>query len=387
MNHQITLSNADRAKVRKAITSHPDWREYRETHGLTAAELTSAKCIEVASDLGVDIQAAIDGEDAPEVVLEDAPRVETPEPVKAPEVIAQEDEPGSDDMAQAMRALQTVLGGGTGQKLEALARRVSALEAMETKVLTVDADGVDIGVLPPMRHQKLETLLKVCSSRDVNGYRLNAWLAGPAGSGKTKAASQVAEALGLEFGFHGAMTMEHQLLGFVDAGGTYHPTQFTMLYSKPGLCLLDELDAGSSEALLALNAALANGQMSLPNGEIVKRHPDFVCIGAGNTWGGGATADYIGRAKIDVAFLDRFVRLGWDYDVKLERALSGNEEWARRVQAVRKAAEKHGIKTVISPRATIHGAALIRQGFTPDEAAELTYLAGLTPDQVKMLEG
>jgi hypothetical protein len=33
------------------------------------------------------------------------------------------------------------------------------------------------------------------------------------------------------------------------------------------------------------------------------------------------------------------------------------------------------------------GAALIAQGFTHDEAAQITYLAGLSPDQAKIVEG
>jgi hypothetical protein len=45
------------------------------------------------------------------------------------------------------------------------------------------------------------------------------------------------------------------------------------------------------------------------------------------------------------------------------------------------------MKHLIDPRHTIAGAALIAQGFTSDEAAEMTYLAGLSADQIKIVEG
>ena len=102
----------------------------------------------------------------------------------------------------------------------------------------------------------------------------------------------------------------------------------------------------------------------------------------------GGTADYVGRQKIDMAFLSRFpVRLMWSYDVALEVAISGNADFARRVQAARERAKSAGLKIMINPRDSMAGAALIAQGFTHDEAANLTYLANLSADQVKLVEG
>jgi MoxR-like ATPase len=132
---------------------------------------------------------------------------------------------------------------------------------------------------------------------------------------------------------------------------------------------------------------MENGLCAFPDA-IVERHADCIVIAAGNTWGLGATADYVGRNKLDGAFLDRFhVRLDWQYDVALEVAISGNEKWTRRVQAARERARAAGLKVLITPRASQAGAALIEAGMTMDEAAELTYLANLTKDQRKMVEG
>jgi cobaltochelatase CobS len=211
---------------------------------------------------------------------------------------------------------------------------------------------------------------------------LHVWLAGPSGSGKTHGAEQAATALGLTFRLQGAMTMAHELTGFVDAGGTYHETPFVTTFRNGGVILLDELDAGSNEALLALNAALANGIMCLPSGEIIRAHADFRCVGAANTFGQGATADYVGRTRIDAAFLQRFgVRLTWAYDEALETAMADMPSWSERVQRARQRAKEAGLKVLITPRASIAGAKLIRAGFTPDEAADMTYLADLSPSQ------
>lgn len=379
MNAQMTLSNAERATVRKAITSHPAWNDYRQRHGVTAADMTSSRCLAACAELGIDPAAVLAGEDQETVDVADVtakPVVTAPKAEKA-------------DAGQAIEALRSLLGGGAVDPAQVKAIVEEAIQPLRDQIDTIEAPKPVVrvivndehkGDLPPVRHAMAETLLTCV------GAGLNVWLAGPAGSGKTHAAHSIATALCLDWGFHGAMTMAHELTGFVDASGTYHETVFVRLYRNGGVCLLDEVDAGSSEALLALNAALANGEMSIPTGEIIKRHPDFRCIAAANTWGNGATAEYIGRARIDAAFLDRFgARLAWGYDEKLERDLSGNVDWACRVQKARQKAADKGLKILITPRATIAGAQLIAGGMKPDEAAKLTYLAGLTPEQVKML--
>jgi cobaltochelatase CobS len=120
----------------------------------------------------------------------------------------------------------------------------------------------------------------------------------------------------------------------------------------------------------------------------VKRHPDFRCIGAANTWGSGATADYIGRNKMDGAFMSRFpVKLAWDYDEAFERQISGNADFTMRVQMARKKARDAGLKVIIDPRHSMAGSALIEAGFTSDEAAKLTYLAGLKEENMRQVEG
>jgi cobaltochelatase CobS len=235
------------------------------------------------------------------------------------------------------------------------------------------------------KHPQFETLLRAAASRQADGYHPNCWIAGPAGSGKTTGGRQLAQALNLPFFFNGAVSMEHKLIGFRDASGTYHTTPFRSGYTIPAVYQFDDVDSSENSALLALNAALANGECDFAD-RLMPRHPDSIILATANTWGLGATADYVGRVKIDAAFLSRFpVKIQWGYDTLFERAISGNTSWCERVQAARAAANKAGLKVIIDPRHTIAGAALIRSGFTPDQAAQLTYLANIPQDKRQLL--
>ena len=151
----------------------------------------------------------------------------------------------------------------------------------------------------------------------------NIWLAGPAGSGKTTAARKLADCLNMSdrFEFNGAIDTEYKLSGFVDAKGRVVSTAFRRIWENGGVYLFDECDASMAGALLAFNAALANGFAAFPDGTI-KRHKDCYIVAAANTWGFGGDAEYIGRAKLDAAFLDRFVTLTWQYDEDLERKIA-----------------------------------------------------------------
>jgi cobaltochelatase CobS len=237
------------------------------------------------------------------------------------------------------------------------------------------------------KHPRFLDLIKAASARMANGFVPNIWITGPAGSGKTHGGFMAAQALGRPFHLNGAISMPHELLGFIDAAGKYHRTPFREAYEHGGVYMFDEADGSDNAALLALNAALANGFATFPDAR-VERHPDCVIVATANTWGLGATADYVGRSKIDAAFLSRFpVRISWDYDTALEVAISGNEGFARRVIAARERARAAGLKVIIDPRASQAGAALIANGMTDDEAAAMTYLANLSKEQAAIVEG
>ena len=224
------------------------------------------------------------------------------------------------------------------------------------------------------------------------------YLVGPAASGKTTIGQQAAAALNLPFYFSGAVKQEHKLLGYKDAGGTYHRTQFRDAFEHGGVFLFDEIDGSASEALLAFNAPLANGIADFPDGPVVK-HPDFRAIAAANTFGKGADRVYVGRSQLDGATLDRFAIIEVDYDEALERELAleaaratvGAEEldgdqrvaverWVDFVQGVRAKVFANGIRHVVSPRASIGGARAVVRGHCPTKTAEALVWKGLAQD-------
>jgi cobaltochelatase CobS len=275
-------------------------------------------------------------------------------------------------------------GAVTAEEVKALCKM--AVDNMPAQVIEVRREGDLIASVKGVQHKLFPVLLKAISTRQSDGFFPSVWMSGPAGSGKTYAAKKSAEAFGRSHEFNGALSMSHEVLGYQDAAGVYHDTPFRRGYSSACHYLFDECDGCADNApLLALNAALANGIASFPDRQVV-RHPDSVIMAGANTFGLGATADYVGRARIDAAFLDRFaVKINWDYDEELELAICGNEDWCREVQRARAQARRNGLKVLITPRASMAGAALIRAGFTIKEAKALTYQGMLTTEQKQLV--
>lgn len=209
---------------------------------------------------------------------------------------------------------------------------------------------VRIGDLPIKKvegvtHEQFETILKFVAMDEP------VMLVGPAGSGKNIICKQVADALGLDFYFSNAITQEYQLTGFVDAMGNYQGTQFYDCFTKGGLFLLDEMDASSPDVLIKLNAAIANGYFDFPKFGRIEAHKDFRVIACGNTWGNGASLEYVGRNQLDGASVNRFGQVFVDYDARIEEAVAeGNMKVVEFCREMRRVAEKNGCHLIISYR-------------------------------------
>jgi hypothetical protein len=238
-----------------------------------------------------------------------------------------------------------------------------------------------------IQHKAFPTLLKAVSARLPDGHRLNIWLKGPAGSGKTTAAHNAAKALNLPFHFNGAIDTKFELTGFVDASGRYHRTAFRDAFEHGGVYLFDEVDSSNPSAVLAFNSALANGVFTFPDKQ-VSRHADCCVIAGANTAGNGANSEYVGRFKQDAAFLDRFILIEWELDESLERALATDTVWLDHVQKMRSKVRKREIKNfMITPRATLYGAALLRAGLDRNIVEQLAIRKGLNTDAWESLGG
>lgn len=194
--------------------------------------------------------------------------------------------------------------------------------------------------------------------------RRNIMLVGPAGCGKTYLAKQISEALGLDFSSISctAGMSESQLLGWLLPTGAngqfeYRAAPFITMYEKGGVFLLDELDSGDSNTLMILNQALSSNQFTIPQrleNPIARRHPDFVCIAACNTYGQGADIMYVGRNQLDAATLDRFMAntVTMTYSPRIETALVDNTilEWALNI---RMKIDSCGLRRILSTRVLI----------------------------------
>lgn len=286
------------------------------------------------------------------------------------------------DMTQAMAALQAIFAAqSAGIDESAVLAIVQKEMATFTKPLprVVEiTDGAEKRKVEGLHHYLLPSLIKKAA------LKTNLMLVGPAGSGKTTLAHQIAIALGVDFYFNGAISSEYKLTGFIDAQGRIVSTAFRRAYEQGGLYLFDEIDASMSDALLAFNAALANGHMDFPDG-VIKRHEKFYCIAAANTFGKGADRIYVGRNCLDAASLNRFAMINIDYDEKLERELAANDHWTAKVQKIRRNVAEHKIKHVVSPRASIEGAKWLANGIPESEVLEELVYQGMDIDSKRKI--
>lgn len=203
----------------------------------------------------------------------------------------------------------------------------------------------------------------------VIGAGLNLLMTGPSGTGKTTAAIKIAEALGRSVYLVtcSPVTSKADILGFIDAGGGYREPAFISAMRSGGLLILDELDCLHPGMAVILNGAIGNRMVTLPSGETLKAHPDFSVVGCANTLGLGATAEYVGRNRLDAATLNRFVYLHVPLDASLEASFAGIEEAAtvcnleeggipspadclNRIREIRAAIDREKLPFLLTPR-------------------------------------
>jgi cobaltochelatase CobS len=235
------------------------------------------------------------------------------------------------------------------------------------------------------------------------------FLVGPAASGKSTIARQIAEDMGLpcytESG-HELLTA-YDLLGFATANGDHKVTKLNRAIEFGGVFLMDEMDAMNAAALVAINnvAALRAGEKVWLGDREITVHPDFHMIGGGNTWGRGANGAYVTRQVIDAATLDRFACIEFGYDAHLEYLSAGIPvpanvpvpprykrgsavtdadvtAWVSDVQRYRDAFLSAGIEdAMVTPRASIMGAKMLRAGIHADYVLASLVRKGLSDDE------
>lgn len=259
------------------------------------------------------------------------------------------------------------------------------------EIIVKQADRPDIKIEGHV-HPAFEKVLRLAKAK------INVMLVGPAGCGKTHLFAQVADALGLEhssISLSGGVTEAHltgRLLPTGEGGRfVYTESPFIRRYKNGGAFLLDEMDGGDPNVLLAINQATANGGFDVEAraasglDTYVKRHPDTMLMATANTFGTGAGAMYVGRNQLDAATLDRWYVVQMDYDKAFEercapsqvthfvwrlRELITANKW-RRVASTRMIQKAGAALAAGLDWATVRTDIL--SGFSQDELSKITF--------------
>jgi cobaltochelatase CobS len=146
------------------------------------------------------------------------------------------------------------------------------------------------------------------------------YLAGPAGSGKTSLAEQVAARLGWDCITLScnARTERSDIVGYMglkDGATAFVDGPLTGAVRNGQMIVFDEGDALPPSITIVLNRVLEGAPLFVPEtGETIQPHPDFRIAFTGNTRGrGDESGSFRARQVQDAAILDRFLFVEVDY--------------------------------------------------------------------------
>jgi MoxR-like ATPase len=176
----------------------------------------------------------------------------------------------------------------------------------------MDVFGVDARDARGRPHIWTEPVLRMLALAEATGR--NAWLAGPAGVGKSQTVQQYAARTGRAF----ERFQMHKLAGVDDFLGAvgikggdtvFQPGPILRAFTTPGtICLIDEPATGSPAVMAVLNGLLEPGQPRISHGEkVYTRALGTLFFGADNSNGQGDTGGrFAGVQTMNTATMDRF---------------------------------------------------------------------------------
>lgn len=152
-------------------------------------------------------------------------------------------------------------------------------------------------------------------------YNKNLLLTGPKGCGKSELVFQFAARTGrevLRYSCH-ERTEFADLLGgmsiLADGSTAFQDGPLTLAMRRGAIFMLDEVNAARPGTLIGLNGVLDGAEsVTLPSGEVVKRHAEFRVAVTGNSLvRDESAAAFRGTGAMNSAFLDRFFVIEKDY--------------------------------------------------------------------------
>lgn len=296
-----------------------------------------------------------------------------------------------------LEVLETLPPRGDALDLEAIEGIVNrVVDARVNQTRQVIINGIDRGRITGKTHRDFEELLTRVSAR------VNMFLTGEAGVGKSHMAKQIARTLDLPLVTTTAKPLPQD---FEILGGVTPIDRKVMkgavrdIYEHGGLWLLDEIDSGHVSLSTALNDLLSGDSFHFDidgGGKVeVEKHKDFVVLATGNTFGQGGNLRYMGTTRMNGAGLNRFAFFHVECDEMLTRdvMIEKNRETGEKVHRVwtqcRRNIERYNLDYLMTPRQAFMTQEFMLEGLSIEKAARgVIYGRGLAEEQErKVLEG
>lgn len=301
--------------------------------------------------------------------------VEAPTPeIEAPTPEVQKEETVSKPPAGSFDALiQAVVDQSVGARLTEAESKLAEMaktatldpEAVKAMIAEALANArkveITIPAMPEAKftgkaHPMLERLLQLIAVGETFFM-----ICGPAASGKSTLAKQVATTLKKKLtavSINEIMTRE-EILGWRAPNLTTGEQKYTASATVEGwergdVILFDEVDRGNPNTLCALNSieqrVLYVPRAESEGGSESRMGEGAVVICTANTFGTGASRTYVGANQLDAAFLDRFRVLEVGYDRDLEIEITGSPEAVTLMESARKRADERSVRRPLTTR-------------------------------------
>lgn len=278
-------------------------------------------------------------------------------------------------------AIVAIMGGNLGIKIADIYKAAQDFE-QEAKDLKkkieagkepvgIKAMTAQVGIIHMDWHDRLATDVKLGRTIAVRG---------PAGNGKSTGIKGVLESAGYTI-YHldcTDSTTVDQLIGGLEPvpdgkGGIkmqFKEGVFARAFNdEKGAVQLDEFDALDPRITMALQSALHRAAVGKKRTVSCPDHAFGSLVAAGdcpivvsmNTWGTGATREYVGRNAIDAASLDRFdTIINTDYQCEAEMlekmglAPTDRAKLLKEVFSLRKKIQEKGLRVLLSTRRVLN---------------------------------